>query len=136
MSKVYFNHTTKLDVVKFGLVPAATIALTKVDDKFYYGVSICSKYDNFSKKFGREVAQNRLEQGFGVLEVPDIVKELPEKQQCLAMLYNLSATIVLKNRKWKKKITKFNLGQKLPQGKIISFESSYPDHSSNQQPRA
>lgn len=117
MSKVYFNHTTKLEVVKLGLVPAATIALTKVGDKFYYGVAICSRYDNFSKKFGREVAENRLKQGFGELEIPAPLKDLSEKEQCLNMLYNLAATVVVKNRKWKKKVTKFNMAQKLPNAK-------------------
>lgn len=108
MSKVYFNHTTKLRVVKEGYVPAATIALKRVGDKFHYGVAICSKYDNFSKKLGREVAINRMEQGFGVLEVPKPLIELSENEACLSQLYNIAASVVLKNKKWKKKITKFN----------------------------
>jgi hypothetical protein len=101
-------------VVKLGLVPAATIALTKVGDKFHYGVVICSRYDNFSKKFGREVAENRLKQGFGVLDIPAPIQGLSEKEQCLNMLYNLAASVVVKNKKWKKRVTKFNIAQKLP----------------------
>ena len=123
MSKVYFNHTTKLEVTKLGIVPAATIALTKVGDKFHYGVSICSRYDNFSKKHGREVAENRMKQEFGVLEIPAPLSNATEKEQCLTMLYNLAASVVIKNKKWKKKVTKFNMGQKLPQAKVIPMES-------------
>ena len=134
MSKVYFNHTTKLEVVKLGLVPAATIALTKVGDKFHYGVAICSRFDNFSKKDGREVAENRLKQGFGELEIPAPLKDLSEKEQCLNMLYNLAATVVVKNRKWKKKVTKFNMAQKLPVSKKEPYNSD-ADIQSWQSPR-
>ena len=113
MSKVYFNHTTKLHWVKMGLIPAVTIALTKVDDKFHYGIAICSKYDNFSKKHGREIAENRLKQGFGEVEVPKTLLGLSEKEQCLTMLYSLATSVVVKNKKWKKRVTKFNIAQRL-----------------------
>lgn len=134
MSKTYFSHTTKLEVTKLGIVPAATIALKKVGNEFHYGISICSIYDNFSKKSGREISENRLNQGFGVLPVPAVLEGLTEKQACLAQLYNLVESVVCKNRKWKKRITKFNLGQK--GGTPVIKMADYPDHSSNQEPRA
>lgn len=127
MSKVYYSHTTKLEVTKLGLVPACTIALTKRGEKFIYGVSICSKYDNFSKKYGREVAENRMEQEFGTLDVPKILNGLSEKEACLQQLYNLVTSVVTKNKKWKKKITKFNMQNK--QGvtaKVVSMTSTKP----------
>lgn len=126
MSKVYFNHTTKLSVVKQGYVPAATIALTKVGNQFHYGVAICSRYDNFSKKYGREVATARLEQNFGVLDVPKPMEGLTEKEQCLNMLYSLAASVVIKNKKWKKRVTKFNMAQKLPGAKVIQMDTNTP----------
>jgi len=123
MSKVFFTHTTKLDIVKDGLVPAATIAIKKVGNKFHYGVAICSKYDNFSKRYGREVAENRLNQGFGVLDIPSPLKDVEDRPATLAQLYNLAASVVVKNKKWKKRITKFNLAQK--QGaKIINLTNT------------
>lgn len=124
MSKVYFSHTTKLRVVKMGLVPASTIAIKKVGDNFHYGVSICSKYDNFSKKYGREIAENRLNQGFGILPVPKPLQDLPEKEACLHQLYNLAASTILKNRKWKRKVTAFNKLKQIGEtARIIEMKS-------------
>lgn len=127
MSQTFFTHTTKLDVVKDGLVPAATIALKKVGNKFHYGVAICSKYDNFSKKFGRETAEGRLNQEFGVLDIPAPLRDLPEREACLIQLYNLAASVVVKSKKWKKRVTKFNLAQNAG-GKVINLP-----HTENKQ---
>lgn len=114
MSKVYFTHTTKLDAVKYGLVPAATIAMKREGNKFYYGVCICSKQDNFSKKLGREIATQRMEKHFGVLGVPEVLtsSSLTENQQNIEQLYQLAGSVVVKSKRWKKKITNFNLEQK------------------------
>jgi len=115
-SKVFYYHTTKLEVTKAGIVPACTIAIRKDADGFRYGVSICSKRDNFSRKLGREVAENRLNQGFGLIEsdkVPAKFDSFTETEQCLAQLYNLVISVVKKNRKWKRRVTKFNQEQKI-----------------------
>ncbi len=124
MSKVYYNHTTRLEVTKRGIVPACTIALTKRGNKFIYGVSICSKYDNFSKKFGREVAEGRLQQEFGTMDVPKVLQDLTEKEACLQQLYNLTTSVVLKNKKWKRKVSSFNKANKI--GKIITMDTTRP----------
>jgi hypothetical protein len=100
-----------------GKVPACTIAVKKDVDGFKFGIAICSKHDNFSRKLGREVAENRLNQGFGLMKmkkVPDNFNSLTDSEQCLAQLYTLVVSVVKKNRKWKKRITKFNLEQKTP----------------------
>jgi hypothetical protein len=123
MSKVFFTHTTKLDIVKAGVVPAATIAIKRVGNKFHYGVAICSKFDNFSKKYGREVAENRLNQEFGILDIPAPLANLSEREATLAQLYNLAASVVVKSKKWKKRVTKFNLAQKQG-GKVINLTNT------------
>ncbi len=122
MSKIYYFHTTKLEVTKQGIAPACTISLKMSDDKnyFQYGVAICSKYDNFSKKYGREVADNRLNQGFGIIKVPKIIindEDFTEHEACIGQLYNLVLSVVKKTKKWKKKITRFNLEQILNKNK-------------------
>lgn len=124
MSKTYYFHTTKLDVTKEGKVPASTIALEKVGDTIYYGVSICSKYDNFSRKYGREVATNRLQQNFGTIRVlPSYAKRFEsENDLCLDQLFTLVKSVVLHNRKWKKRITRFNLDQKKG-AKVVQLNS-------------
>lgn len=130
MSKVYFFHTTKLDLVKTFKLPGATIALKRVDDTFHYGISICSKYDNFSKKYGREIAQSRLERGFGIIQVPKVVKDFPEQEGSLKQLYQLATTVATRTKKWKKRIAKFNKAEQTV-GRLVNM-SDYSDHSSNQ----
>lgn len=120
MSKVFFVHTTKLDIVKWGVVPAATIALSKEGDKFKVGVTICSKYDNFSKKYGREIAQKRLDQGFMTMDVPKPLEGLNEKEACLTQIYQIASSVVSRSKKWKKKITRFEQGLKT---KVVPIET-------------
>lgn len=118
MSKVYYLHTSKSPFVKAGVVPPATIALKMENGIFTYGVSICSKHDNFSKKYGREIAENRMKQEFAKIEVPKVLSTVSEKQACILQLHNLAATLIVKNKKWKKRVTAFNLTHKkveLPQ---------------------
>lgn len=107
-SKVYYYHTSKLEIVKRGYVPAATIALRKEGDKFTYGVAICSQDDNFSKKYGRNLATARLECKFGESEVKGNLKDLPEHDACMQLLFSLAESVVLRTKRWKKKISKFN----------------------------
>lgn len=137
MSEVYFNHTTKQIPVKMGLAPAASIAIKKEGDFFVYGITICSKYDSFSKKEGRERALGRLNEGFRKTAIPtELVKfgqENGEKRMILTFLYQLSASVSANSRKWKKKITRFNIANK-GLAKVVSM--NYPDHSSNQTPAA
>lgn len=122
MSKVYFSHTSKMLGVKMGVLPLATIAIQRIGDEFHYGVAICSKYDNFSRKYGREIAENRLNQGFGIIPVPSPLQDLPEKEACLTQLYNLVESVVLKGRKWKRRVTRFNEHEKVL-GKIVEMKS-------------
>lgn len=132
MSKVYYSHTTKLEAVKLGLAPAATIALQKVGNNFIYGVSVCSAYDNFSKTHGREIATARMEKGFKITPIPkDLLKVvdepgLGEKAMCLAFLYQLAYSVTTRSRKWKKKITRFNLEQKTP---VVPITKKYDSDS-------
>lgn len=129
MSKVYYNHTSKLEAVKAGFAPAATIALQKVGNNFIYGISICSAYDNFSKKYGREIATARMEKGFKITPIPEsLLKEVEslgaeeEKAMCLAFLYQLAYSVTTKSRRWKKKITRFNKEQATP---VVDITKKY-----------
>lgn len=129
MSRTYYNHTSKFEIVKEKIVPASTIALQRVGDTFHYGIAICSKFDNFSKKAGREIAENRLNQGFGTLPVPETLLAVPERESCLYMLYNLTKSIIIKNKKWKRDLTRFNeTGNRkgVELAKVIELKSSRP----------
>lgn len=113
MSKVYFNHTTKQRLVKMGLVPATTIALKREGKEFHYGVSMCSRGDNFNKEQGRKIAETRMEQGFRRTTIPaDLLaleEQIGEKGMCLAFLYVLTESLVVNSRRWKKRITRHNM---------------------------
>jgi len=124
MSKVFYFHTSKFEVTKMGIVPACTIALQKDGDSFKFGLSICSKHDNFNRKIGREVAENRLNKGFGLIkEVPANIASLTENEQCLAQLYSIVVSVVRKNRKWKRRITRFNQEQRVKRTTIEVLKS-------------
>lgn len=126
MSKVYFNHTTKLEAVKKGLAPAATIALRREGNEFHYGITICSRYDNYNKAQGREIALARLEQGFYKTTIPSdlalIESKIGEKEMCLTFLYQLSASVTMKSRKWRKRITRFNM-ERNEGAKVVALTS-------------
>lgn len=115
MSKVYYFHTTKLEPVQVGIWPRATIALKKEGDQIKYGVSICSEDDQFTKKTGREISEHRLNNGFGVMPVPTHLKDEDDHDICMTILVELSATVVARARKWKRKVTKFNKDYALTQ---------------------
>jgi hypothetical protein len=115
MSKVFYYHTTKLLVTKHNLVPPCTIAVQKDGDVIKYGIAICSKHDNFSRKMGREIALLRLISGFGSIPVEKVLlkrkaplKDVTDEQLVLTVLWSMAASIVKRNRKWKSKLTKFN----------------------------
>jgi|SRR5688572_871945 len=118
MSKVYYFHTSKLDVVKFGFAPASTIALRLDDEenKIYYGVAICSKQDNFSRKYGREIAGQRVNKKFGVIKItPGMRKNFAnDHEMCKDQLFNLVKSVVTKQEKWKRRVTEYNKKEKEP----------------------
>lgn len=56
--KIYFKHFRNLtNIRKNGITVCVGIT---ADDKIYAGVSACSLLDNFSKKRGRQIAQDRM----------------------------------------------------------------------------
>lgn len=110
-TKVFYYHTTKLSITKRGLVPPCTIAVQKDGDKIIYGISICSKHDNFSRKVGREVAMLRMISGFGYIDATKIKNEgETDEQLVLKVLWPLVKSVVTRHRKWKSKLSKFNKG--------------------------
>lgn len=123
--KIFYAHTSIFPPVKMGLVPPATIALVRVGDKFHYGVALCSKGDNFSRKHGRKIAETRLEEGFGVMDVPEPILHMNYTDSCVEQIRNLSFSALSHFRKWKRKVTRFNK-EKLATGKVVRLNSIPP----------
>lgn len=113
-TKVFYYHTTKLSITKRGLVPPCTIAVQKDGNKIIYGLSICSKHDNFNRKIGREVAELRMNRGFGYIDAQKIKNkegvDVTDEQLVLKVLWPLVKSVVTRHRKWKSKLSKFNKG--------------------------
>lgn len=139
MSEVYFNHTTKNEAVKQGFAPASTVAIRREGNSFVYGVAICSAYDSFSKKAGREIATARLNERFRVTPIPEgllaFEKEVGEKQITLTFLYMLSKSITASPKKWVKKVTKFNRSNEST-AKVVRMIASPKLSSKTPQPAA
>ena len=111
IKKVFYNHTSKNPLVKSGYETPATIAVSLSDDgkTINYGVSICNECDNFQKARGRNIAEIRLNHNFGSIKVPSHMLALPEKQKCLSFLYNISQGLVIRQRKWRDRVSSFNV---------------------------
>lgn len=129
MSKVYYAHTGahvlshKLVIDDKGesnvyvkLQQRATIALKFESGVFMYGVSICSKDDNFSRKEGCIKALERLDLGFGtlpanaanVIAVDHQKRGNTQDQLAIGVLKNLVTSIEKDMPKYKKRIIEFN----------------------------
>jgi hypothetical protein len=65
MSKKVFYFHTPVAFPGWDFEDRATVACTKVEGKIVYGIAICGYSDNFSRKKGRELAVERMEQAFG-----------------------------------------------------------------------
>ena len=124
MNKIYFQHTSKFLTTKAKFSLPSTIALKKVGNVFLYGVSICGEGDNFSKKIGRELAEKRLLESFGRIEVPKRWETMSEEKQCLRMLRNISISLI-DSRKYKERLFVHNIFvHNNPQQKVISQDSN------------
>lgn len=124
MSKVYYNHTSKLEATKSHKAPACTIALQRTGDLFYYGIAICSRKDNFSKSVGREIANSRLQSSFGTMPVPPKLMDMPESQACRLQLFHITESVVRNNNRWRRKLNKFNnffLGNKREKNSVLEI---------------
>lgn len=78
-----------------------TIAMKRVKDEIHYGIAVCSESDNFNKQFGRDLALQRLNQGFGKFPIKTMIAQLypNEKEMMLFYLDNMVDSVGRKIRK-------------------------------------
>jgi hypothetical protein len=108
MPESYIFHTSRLTPVKEGRIPASTVALKKQGNHIIFGISMCSKDDNFSRKFGREAAERRMNEGFASFEIKNVSPDATDHEICMFHLYNIVQSVTLNNRRWRKKIARHN----------------------------
>lgn len=107
-TKVYFGYTPYIprDVAKEWEVEAsrATIAMKKEGNTILYGVSICSHDDNFVKKAGRAIAEERLNMFPQFIEIPPNLGEHTKPKLkddhdiCLYFLRNMINSLSRRDR--------------------------------------
>ena len=120
VTDVFYLHTPpecKIGSVCFG--SRATIAC-KIDESqniIKYGIAICSNDDNFSRKKGRELSTERLNNGFKSTSVDKIKRMfknpnnplITPEDVLMEFANNLSKSIQKDYDKYKRKINKIKL---------------------------
>lgn len=105
-SKVYFGYTPYIPknfAEEWDIEASrATIAMRKDGNAILYGVSICSHNDNFNKKEGRTLAEERLNRSPQFIEIPEsLVKHANLKDDhdiCLYFLRNMINSLTNRSR--------------------------------------
>lgn len=89
--KIYYAYTPYVDskvARRYGIdTPRATVALRRVGNEIHYGVSICSSEDNFEKKKGRQLAEDRMKEGFGKFPIAQGVSERFDDDHALSLYF-------------------------------------------------
>lgn len=90
----------------------ATIACTLQDSKIVYGIAICADDDNFSRVYGRELAEERMKANYGVYDVKEddfyTTGKTPEQAVALFAL-NLRRAVAKNYSRYKHKIHEFRI---------------------------
>lgn len=86
----------------------ATIALQRLGDSIFWGLSICSGLDNFKKDIGREIAALRMKEGFARIPISKPLTGFEKESQLLSFIANGIAHKVSSNfNKWRHRINNF-----------------------------
>lgn len=130
-SRVFYAYTPYPDeeLKAFGVFERATVAARLVKSvegfqTFEYGVSICSKEDNFNKKVGRDLALISLEAGYGKTPFAQHYQDIADnnfldlerngtERATIKFVNDLSNHIFLKLEKHKRKVGEFNKKYKM-----------------------
>lgn len=106
--EIYFQHTDPF-FHNYRVGERATIACKLVGNEIHYGVAVCSKGDNFSREKGRDIAIERMQQGFAVSKYDNgYYDKFDSKHKALiAFMRTFSKSFDKNPRKYKEKVTKF-----------------------------
>lgn len=105
-TKVYYGYTPYIpkNLAEEWEIEAsrATIAIRKDGNAILYGVSICSHNDNFIRKEGRALAEERLNKSPKFIEVPEsLIKHAGLKDDhdiCLYFLRNMIKSLTKRDK--------------------------------------
>ena len=125
-SRVFYAYTPHPDeeLKSYGIFERATVAvrlnLTSEGPMFEYGVSICSKEDNFNKQVGRDLALISLEAGYGKTPFAKHYQDIADyyheqnsendgtERATIRFVNDLSNSVFLKLDKHRRKVGEFN----------------------------
>lgn len=66
--EIFYYHTKAKLFPGRHIEERATVACMLKGDRIIYGMSICTSDDNFSRSIGRNIAEERMNTGFGSIE--------------------------------------------------------------------
>lgn len=122
----FYLHTEPLEPAVPSWGPRATVAVSMVGDSIFWGIAICSDNDNFERAKGRELAAQRMQNGFGRIQARGAYFEKFETvSQCLCDQASGIAAKVMDNfNKWKHRINEFeeNLAATVEEPTLASTE--------------
>lgn len=106
-SKVFYLHTDPIEP-GYNIGYRATVACAHIRGAVWYGIAICSSEDNFDRSKGRELALERLEQGFGmILDNGHFAKYETEDDLLFDTAARLASSVSNKWEKYKRKLEAF-----------------------------
>ncbi len=106
--QVFYLHTEPEEKGYQHLGNRATIALKRVDGVILWGLAICGDGDNFEKKTGREIALERLNEGFGrIMDNGHFASYETESELLLGHANGIAAKVSGNYNKWKHRINAY-----------------------------
>lgn len=106
--QVFYLHTEPFEkgFQQFG--DRATIAIQRVGNALFWGLAICTAGDNFSKAKGRDLASQRLREGFGIVKDTGFFKDFEtESQLLITTAANLGNKVERNYNRWKHRLNEF-----------------------------
>lgn len=106
--QIFFLHTQPEEPGYQQIGNRATVAIKRVGNALFWGLAICTEGDNFSKEKGRELASQRLAEGFGIVKDTGFFKLFETESQLLMYTAsNLAAKVSRNFNKWKHRLNDF-----------------------------
>lgn len=102
-NQIYYFHTKPTN--KGHQEDRGTLACRIDNDHIVYGISVCTKEDNFSKAKGREIAEKRMKQGYGQMPIDGFYKDFNDPHKAVIEFGKRLVTAICKKpAKYKRKV--------------------------------
>ena len=107
VGQVFYLHTEPQEPGYPHLGSRATVALKRIEDSIFWGLSICGYEDNFSKSTGREIALERLNNSFGRVNIAHFKDAETESEVFLKIANDIAYKVMNNFNHWKHRVGEF-----------------------------